>query len=100
MKDKILGIVSETIDEFNALASDDQQLEKELDAPLYGGRGKLDSLGLVNIMVSVEQKAKDEFGVVIEVANEKAISQENSPFKTVGSLVNYIEKLLKEKQNS
>lgn len=100
MKDKVLEIVSEIIDEINALASDDQQLEKELDAPLYGGMGKLDSLGLVNVMVSVEQKAKDEFGVVIDVANEKAISQENSPFKTVGSLVNYIEKLVKEKQNS
>jgi D-alanine--poly(phosphoribitol) ligase subunit 2 len=100
VKDKVLEIVSEIIDELNALASDDQQLEKELDAPLYGGMGKLDSLGLVNVMVSVEQKAKDEFGVVIDVANEKAISQENSPFKTVGSLVNYIEKLVKEKQNS
>ena len=100
MKAKILEIVGEIVDEFNAQASDDQQLEKEPDAPLYGGVGKLDSLGLVNVMVSVEQKVKDSFGVVINVANEKAISQENSPFRTVGGLVDYIEKLIGEKQNN
>ena len=59
----------------------------------------LDSLGLVNLIVSVEQNIEDEFHVVITIADDRALSQKHSPFRTVESLAEYIEILLKEKLN-
>ena len=71
-------------------------MEKSLTTVLYGEKGKLDSLGLVNLIVAVEQKIQDEFGLTITLATERAMSQENSPFRSVQSLLNYTTLLLEE----
>jgi len=64
-----------------------------------GSSSKLDSLGLINIIVAVENNIENEFDTTITLADERAMSQENSPFRTVGSLADYIELLLEEKLN-
>ena len=46
-------------------------------------------------MVSLEQTINEKYNKEITVANEKAMSRKNSPFKTVESLAKYIEELLK-----
>ena len=74
MKEKIQQIIYEVIDENNDQQPDDLQLAKELDTPLYGGEGNLDSLGLVNVVVSIEQKIKAEFGKTVTVADERVMS--------------------------
>ena len=70
-----------------------------METRLFGGNSKLDSLGLVNLIVAVEQNIEDEFDITITLADERSMSQKHSPFRTVGSLVDYIEMLLKEKLN-
>ena len=57
---------------------------------LFGRDGNLDSLGLINLIVLVEQNIEEEFDTIITLADEKAISQKRSPFKTIGSLTDYI----------
>ena len=99
MQKIILDTIIKSIKEIN------QSLDKEIvvsnnsDAHLYGGKGQLDSLGLVNLLVAVEQNIEDEFDTSIVLADERAMSQKHSPFKTVGSLADYIEIILKEKLN-
>ena len=56
----------------------------------------LDSLSLVSLIVSVEQGIEDEIGQMITLADAKAASQENSPFRTIGSLSHYAAKRLQE----
>ena len=63
--------------------------------PIFGGKGKLDSLGLVTFLVAVEQKIEDEYTTSITIADEKAMSHKHSPFKTINSLADYIFTLLK-----
>ena len=63
---------------------------------LYGKNGVLDSLGLVNLIVAVEQAVEDRFDCSITLADERALSQENSPFATVRSLAEYLSLLLHE----
>ena len=99
MHEKILNLIYVTLDEYNEQLSDELQLEKSSDTKLFGRGSKLDSLGLVNLIVAVEQNIEDEFDVIITLADERAMSQEHSPFRTVGSLVDYIEVLLGEKLN-
>ena len=62
--------------------------------PLFGQDGILDSLGLVSLIVAVEQTIEDKYGASISLADEKALSQRNSPYRTVGSLAEYASRLI------
>lgn len=94
MKEKILSII---YDEMNALMEQDNvQGEMNEETGIYGNDGRLDSMGLVSLLVAVEQAIEDEFDVEITIANAKAMSQKNSPFKTIGSLADYVTELVKE----
>ena len=50
--------------------------------------------GLVTFLVNLEQKISDEFDLQITIADEKAFSIKNSPFKNIGSLTDYIKSML------
>ena len=83
-----------TVDEVNQLLPPGQQLKKSVDTVIFGGEGRLDSLGLVTFIVAVEQKIAETFGTSLTLADEKAMSQKNSPFRSIGALAGYIEQLL------
>jgi len=95
---KVTDCILNTVEEFNKQASEDQQLERSVDTPLFGRESKLDSLGLVNFIVAAEQQILETFEESVSLADEKALSQKNSPFKTVSSLAQYAYELLKESE--
>jgi acyl carrier protein len=95
MKQNILNIVTSSVNSVNQLIDKKVPIELGETAPLYGSSGVLDSLSLVNLIVSVEEGIEDEFGVAIILASEKAMSQRKSPFSTIGALADYIETLIK-----
>lgn len=61
---------------------------------LIGRRSLLDSLGLVTLVVDLEQRLKEEYGLGVTLADDRAMSQRNSPFRTVQSLTDYIVSLI------
>jgi D-alanine--poly(phosphoribitol) ligase subunit 2 len=89
-RERIIGTVFRAIDEMNELLPLDRQLEKSLNTGLFQNGGCLTSLELVNLIVATEQIVEDEFHIPVLLADEKAMSQENSPFRTVASFVEYI----------
>lgn len=93
-KEKIIDAIYAAVDEINQQLPQEKQLDKTCDTVLFGKSGKLDSLGLVNLIVATEQKIEDEFEVTLTLADEKAMSQKTSPFKTVGTLADYILSIL------
>jgi acyl carrier protein len=76
--------------------------EKEIELPedvgsetsLFGRDGILDSLGLVSLIIALEQAIDDKFGVSISLADEKAMSQKKSPYRTIGRLAEYTDRLI------
>ncbi|MCK6622847.1 MAG: hypothetical protein HUU32_15915 [Calditrichaceae bacterium] len=100
LKEQLISVIYQAIDEVNAVLPPDQQLEKSIHTVLFGESGKLDSLGLVNMIVTTEQKIEENFGIAITLADEKAMSQRNSPFRTVESLAEYIPQLITERQHA
>jgi acyl carrier protein len=94
MIDKIYTSIYKAIDEVNIQLSKNEQLSKDPDTILYGDSSVLDSLGLINIIVAVEQNIADDFEKIIILADERAMSQNESPFKTVKSLVEYIQVIM------
>ncbi len=63
---------------------------------LIGQNAILDSLGLVSLIVEVEQHVADDLGVTLILADERAMSQKRSPFRSIGSLADYICDLVAE----
>ena len=95
-KQKITNLVFSVIDEINKELSKDDQIIKSLDSVIYGSNGQLDSLGLVNFVVGVEQKIEDVFEKSINLTDDKAMSEKNSPFQTIETFVNYIYDVLEK----
>lgn len=94
--ERIIKAVYLAVDELNKQLPKGVHLEKSLDADLYGKTGKLESIDVVSLMIEVEDQIKAEFGVSITIADERAMSQQNSPFLTLGTLTEYLAQLLKE----
>jgi len=85
------------IEEVNRQLPKAQQLERSLDTVLIGPSGKLDSLGLINLIVAIEQKIEEAFEVSITLTNEMMQSQDDSPFESVRNLIGYVYLLLERK---
>jgi acyl carrier protein len=60
------------------------------DTVLVGPDAVLDSLGVVQLIVEVEQRVEQQHGISVTLANDKAMSQKNSPFRTVGALSDHV----------
>lgn len=90
----IIRSIFAAIDEINERLPRDRGMEKSLDAPLYGVQGRLDSLALVQLIVTVEEKIAADLGKSITLADERAMAQERNPFASVQSLAAYIGTLL------
>ena len=95
-KAKVLDLIYEAIDEVNQQLQPGRGMAKSPETVLFGKGAQLDSLGLVNLVVATEQRLSETFGVALTLANEKAFSRKQSPFRTVGSLAEYVSELLKE----
>ncbi len=98
-KTEIAGLIMDSITELNQQFPQQLPLEATADAILFGRGSRLDSLGLVNLIFLVEEKVLAKYDRPITLADERAMSQKNSPFRTVDTLAEYILMLLKEKAN-
>ena len=98
---QITKMVFDAIAELNEQMRDEEKLSISSDQDvLFGKGGKLDSIGLVSLIVILEDKIIESFGVPITIADEKAISRKRSPFKTIAALSDYISSLIEEGKNA
>ena len=91
-KDEIIEAIYKSIDEISEQNS--SNIIKNPGTELFGLNSELDSLGLVHMITSVEEKLEEATGNYVAIADERAMSLEHSPFKTVDSLANYIDSLV------
>ena len=66
---KILELIFQVVDELNERLPQEERLEKSKETPLTGEAAKLDSLKLVSLIVSTEQKVQEEFNTTITIVN-------------------------------
>lgn len=92
VRDSVLAAIGE----LNAGLPIHQRVSPEEQTKLYGKGATLDSLGLVNLIVGVESRLTDDFDVSITLADEKAMSRAQSPFRSVATLIDYAAELIAE----
>ena len=85
----ILAIVLEAMEMANRTRVGALRLDVSPSAPLFGPPSPLDSLGLVALLIDMEE-AFERAGHPVVLSDERALSQTRSPFRDVPSLVAYI----------
>jgi acyl carrier protein len=88
-----LELVRAAIDDVNNQNDDEVKIGTAEDTALFGGDSGIDSLMLVNLFVAIEEKIEDATGKVVVIVNEEALSDGSHPFRTIGTLAAYINKI-------
>src|SRR3989442_31801 len=83
---ELQALVLESIAQLNRSRTPGEQLELSPTAPIFGDASPLDSLGLVALLIEIEERLADR-GLTITPANERALSRPRSPFRHVPTLV-------------
>ena len=88
MRQEIIDLIIQTA---NELGEDEIGIADGLneDTVLFGKDGVLDSMGLVTLVIAVEQAIEDRLDASAGLADEKALSQAKSPYHSVASLADY-----------
>jgi acyl carrier protein len=94
-RDRVLDAIYASIGELNSQLEPASQLKLSPETVLYGESGQLNSLNLVELLVVAEQRIEDDFGVSLTLADEHALVRTTSPFRTVATLVDYVEERLR-----
>ncbi len=97
----ILDIVITSLQEVANLSNNSSRISNFTEETrLIGQDAVLDSMGLVSLIVDVEQTIDQEYGLTLILADERAMSQKRSPFRSVRSLTDYILQLIEEQRDS
>jgi acyl carrier protein len=96
VRERIYECLYAAIDEVNRDRDGKPPLAKAPETPIHGDESALDSLGLVNFVVAAEENIEQEFGLMLMLADDRSLSQEPSPFRSVQALADYVLVLLAE----
>ena len=80
-KEIVISVITKTLEE--AKLEDEIQVNEEMQ--LIGGESLLDSMGLVNVCLELEDLA-DDHGFEFDWTSETAMSKSRSMFRTVSAL--------------
>ena len=87
---EVKEIVFYAIEEANKQLAAKNKVEPSLYLELIGPNRKFDSLGLVNVIVAIEEQIEIKYNKFISILGEDNNSSNNSPLKSVKSLIEYL----------
>lgn len=96
MKEQVFKIIAAALEELNEELDYDELRDVTPDTPIFGGDSGIDSLSLVRLVIDVEGRASDAFDAQVTLADEKAMSSRNSPYRNVGAFTDFVVACLKE----
>ena len=99
LTEEIVASVYAAVDEVNLMLPDDRRIAKDPGTVLLGAAGTLSSIEFVNLIVAAEGQIEDRLGRVVALADERAMSLRNSPFRTLASLAEYAGALVAERHD-
>jgi acyl carrier protein len=97
--ENIVVAIFRAVDWINGELPPDRQLVKMPGTRLLGAESVLDSMHLVSLMIAIEREVEDTFGVALTLADERALSMKESPFRSIQSLADYIALRINEAGN-
>lgn len=98
VNERVLKCVYVAVDEANEEREDLPPLAKSPDTPIQEAESGLDSLGLINFVVAVEEEVRKEFGTAIVLGDDRVLTMDPSPLRSVGSVAEYAQALIEEQR--
>lgn len=89
-KDSAIEIVTACLKEVMTQTGATAPGEVTPETVIVGKDAVLDSLGVVSLIVEIEQAIDSKYNLQVTLANDKAMSAKNSPFRTVGVLAEHV----------
>jgi acyl carrier protein len=87
--ERALAIVYDAVDAVNRQLPPARRLRKSPETVIVGTGGALDSLALINFVLTVEEKVGDAARTTVRLLEEDMLV-EHSPFRTIETLTRYI----------
>ena len=97
MDSKLVPVIIELLRDLQDQYDTDQKIDLNPDTIIYGEQGFLDSTGLVNLILSLEEFIEEQYDIEISLADEKAFSISYNPFRTVKVLADYCQSRIQER---
>jgi hypothetical protein len=97
-RDDVVRDVYAAVQSVNELRPPSEPLACAEETILFGPGGGLDSLGLVSMILEVEEAVNRRYGTNLVLADEHAMGRKRNPFRDVRSLADYIMDRLREAQ--
>ncbi|MFH6955653.1 hypothetical protein ACHSBP_21325 [Pseudoalteromonas sp. XMcav1-K] len=92
----VIKLVLDVVKEVGEDQENAELIDATEDTRLFGAN--LDSMGIVFLVTDLEAAISDEYDVDLTLADERAMSQKTSPFRSVKTLSKYVDQLISEKQ--
>lgn len=94
-KADIEQLILQAIQQFNLAREPGMKLEETADSKLFGQGSPLDSIGLVGLILDIEDHLRSA-GHEVMLSDERAMSRSRSPFRDIPSLVDHVHRLVGE----
>ena len=92
-REQALHLVYDAIDAVNPQLPAARRLIKSPDTIIVGPSGSLDSLGLVNFVITLEERAGEVVGTPVQLLDDTALLEDDGPFRSVDTLSRFLETL-------
>jgi acyl carrier protein len=97
-RDDAMRAIYEAIGRINEMRDPDRHLTCSEETKLYGSGGALDSLGLVTLIMDVEEAVNARGGIQVVLADERAMADRRNPFRDVRALADCVMERVEEGQ--
>ena len=89
-RERALELIYATIDVVNQLLPPAKRLARRPATVIVGAGGSLDSLGIINFVLALEEHASDALGRPVQLLNAEVLAAEDTPFRTVDTLATHL----------
>ena len=89
-RDEVKEAVFAALEAFNDSQEDSKKVEIDEATPLMGGQAVLESIGLVSLIMEIEQQVQEKLQRNVSLTSEKAMAARVSPFRRVRTLIDFI----------
>lgn len=100
MRDTVLRVVFEVIDEVNDALPGEERLPKAEGTALFGDTGTLDSMAAVNLLLIAEERLTQTFNRPVNLTESMMLESTEGPPATVSDLVDGVVALLEATQDA
>jgi len=87
---EISRLIYETIDEINEQSPPDRKISKSEQTVIVGEGSALDSLGIINFLVSLEERVAAFTGRSVTLLNDEVLSDPARPLRTLALIEKFI----------